>query len=131
MNQATLEEYRCRKCGRLFYIDAVERHSLDLDFGCPYGCDDNGERQRDVVGQIRETPDWCVDGSPGIRDYQVVLSFSREDFERSMNRRPKHQEEFDRWAFFMEKGLFEGNIDWGNIHACTREAMQCRGDDNE
>jgi len=133
MNQATLEKYRCRKCGRLFYINAMERHPLDLDFGCPYGCDDNGERERDVVAEIKETADCGVNDSPGIRDYQVVLSFSREHFERSMNRRPRDQEEFDRWAFFMEKGLFEGNIDRGNIHACTQEAMrrQRRGDDNE
>jgi hypothetical protein len=44
MNQITLEKYRCRECDRLFCIDAAERSALDLDFGCPYGCDDNGRR---------------------------------------------------------------------------------------
>jgi len=49
MNNVTLEEYRCRKCGRVFYINAAERSNLDLDFGCPYGCDDNGR----YVGAVR------------------------------------------------------------------------------
>ena len=51
MNDATLnlEAYRCRKCGRAFYIDGRERSDLDLDFGCPYGCDDNGRH----IGAVR------------------------------------------------------------------------------
>lgn len=49
MNCITMEEYRCRRCGQVFYIDAAERSALDLDFGCPYGCDDNGR----YIGQIR------------------------------------------------------------------------------
>jgi hypothetical protein len=61
MDQRTinLEEYRCRKCGRLFYINAVERNSLDIDFGCPYGCDDNGRHIRDIkarVNEVQEAP---------------------------------------------------------------------------
>ena len=54
MNEATLnlDKYRCRKCGRLFYIDAVERSDLDLDFGCPYGCDDNGRHMGKVRAEI-------------------------------------------------------------------------------
>ena len=54
MNHATvnLEQYRCRKCRRLFYIDPSERHSLDLDFGCPYGCDDNGRHVGTVGAEI-------------------------------------------------------------------------------
>jgi hypothetical protein len=123
-----LEEYRCRKCSRLFYINAAERSSLDIDFGCPYACDDNGERRRDVVAEVRETAEGPVNGPFGIKDHHVVLSFSGEDFERSMNRRPKDQGEFDRWAFFMEKGLLEGNIDWDNVHECTREAMHKAGE---
>jgi hypothetical protein len=129
MNETfNLEEYRCRKCRRLLYVNAVERSSLDIDFGCPYGCDDNGERLRGVVAEVRETAEGRVNGPFGIKDYQVVLSFSGEHFERSMNRRPKDQGEFDRWAFFMEKGLLEGNIDWDNIHECTREAMHKAGE---
>ena len=55
MNQRTinLEEYWCRKCGRLFYINAVERNSLDIDFGCSYGCDDNGRHVRDIKTEVK------------------------------------------------------------------------------
>ena len=49
MNQVTLKQYRCRKCDRVFYINAAERSSLDLDFGCPYGCDDIGRQ----IGEVR------------------------------------------------------------------------------
>jgi len=48
-----LEQYQCRQCGRLFYINAMDRGSLDLDFGCPYGCDDNGRHVRDIRTQVK------------------------------------------------------------------------------
>jgi len=127
MNQATLEEYRCRKCGRLFYIDGMDRHPLNMDFGCPHGCDDGSERMRDIVAEIKETADGRVNDFH-IRDYQIVLLLSPEEFELSMGRMPEDQEEFDRWAFFVEKGLLEGNIDWDNIRECTREAMLTAGE---
>jgi len=51
MKHATLslEGYRCRQCGRGFYVNAAERRDLDLDFSCPYGCDDNGR----YIGAVR------------------------------------------------------------------------------
>jgi len=52
MNQVTLEQYRCRKCGRVFYINGMERSNLDLDFGCPYGCDDNGRYIRQIRAEV-------------------------------------------------------------------------------
>jgi len=129
MNPATLnlEEHRCRRCNRVFYIDATQRHSFDLDFGCPYGCDDNGERERDITAEIKAVAGRCVTHSRGIKCYHVVISFSCDDFQDCMKRKPNDQLEFDRWAFFMEKGLFEGNIDWDNIYACACSAMLCEG----
>jgi len=35
-----LEEYRFRRCDRSFYIGSADHGSLELDFSCPYGCDD-------------------------------------------------------------------------------------------
>ena len=48
-----LEQYRCRSCKRLFYINPMDRSSLDLDFGCPYGCDDSGKHVRDISIEIQ------------------------------------------------------------------------------
>ena len=48
-----LEQYQCRGCGRFFYINAMDRSSLDLDFGCPYGCDDNGKHVRDIDTEVK------------------------------------------------------------------------------
>jgi len=85
MNHATLnlEEYRWRKCGRVFYIDGMDRHPLNLDFGCPHGCDDGSERMRDIVADIKEAVDGRVNDLSRIKDYEVVLSLSEEDFERA------------------------------------------------
>ena len=49
-----LEQYQCRKCGRLFYINAMDRSPPDLGFGCPYACDDNGRHVRDIKAKIEE-----------------------------------------------------------------------------
>jgi hypothetical protein len=43
-----LEKYRCRKCGRNFYINKDDKEAWDLDFGCVFGCDDNGRHVRDI-----------------------------------------------------------------------------------
>lgn len=122
-----LEEYRCRQCRRLFYIDAVQRTSLDIDFGCPYGCDDNGERVRSITVGI-EDPAVRHDVT-GIKDHQIMMELCEGDFEQSMHRKPRDQEEFDEWACLAEKGLLNGHIDWDIIYECTREAMP--GDQDE
>lgn len=123
-----LEEYRCRRCGRLFYIDAVERSSLDIDFGCPYGCDDAGERVRDIVAQITEEANGRVNDFQVIKDYRVTLSFLPGEFELSMGRSPRDQDEFDAWATLVEKGLLNGHVDWDILYQCACEAMQDEGE---
>lgn len=47
-NSLQLEEYRCRRCSRSFYLGSGERGSLEFDFGCPYGCDDDGRHVRRI-----------------------------------------------------------------------------------
>jgi hypothetical protein len=47
-----LEQYRCLRCGRLFYIHAMDRRDLDLDFGCPYGCDDSGMHMQSIRTEV-------------------------------------------------------------------------------
>jgi hypothetical protein len=48
-----LEQYQCRSCKRLFYINGIERSELDLDFGCPYGCDTGGKHVRDIKVEVK------------------------------------------------------------------------------
>jgi len=129
MNQATLnlEEYRCRKCRRLFYIDAADCHPLNLDFGCPHGCDDESERMRGIVAEMKEAMDGRVNDFSRIRGYKVVLSLSAEDFERSMGRAPEDQKEFDAWAAQAEDVLCD-LIDWNAVFECAHEAFQDAGE---
>lgn len=131
MNQETLnlEEYRCRKCGQLFYINAVERSSLDIDFGCAYGCDDAGERVRDIVAQIKEEADRRINDFQAIKDYTVTLSFLPGEFEMSMGRSPRDQDEFDAWATLVEKALLNGHVDWDILYQCACEAVEHLGDE--
>lgn len=49
-----LEQCQCRKCGRFFYINKMDKSYLDLDFGCPFSCDDNGRHVRDIKTEIKE-----------------------------------------------------------------------------
>ena len=131
MNPATmnLEEYRCRKCGRVFYIDATERRPLDLDFGCPYGCGDNGERERDIVAEIKKTADGRVNDFAAIRDYRIVLWLLPGEFELSTGRSPEDQAEFDAWAARVEDSLLNGYVDWDTLYRCAFDAIENGGDE--
>ncbi len=127
-DQKMVERYRCRACGRAFYVEVAERSPLDLDFGCPYGCDDNGEAGGTAsVQPIEVESSRAADGK--IRDHRIVLTLCAGDFEASMHRKPRDQEEFDEWAGLAEKGLLNGHIDWGIIYDCTADAMPGEDDD--
>ena len=63
-----------------------------------------------------------------IKEYQITLTFCPEEFELSMGRKPKNQEEFDEWARLAEKGLLNGHIDWDILYECTCDAMVQQGD---
>ena len=58
-----------------------------------------------------------------IKEREIVLKFCAGDFEQSMGRKPKSQEEFDEWAILAEKGLLNGHIDWDILYECTKDAM--------
>lgn len=58
-----------------------------------------------------------------INDYRITIALCEGDFERSMGRKPKDQEEFNKWAALAEKGLLNGHIDWDIIYECTKDAM--------
>jgi hypothetical protein len=34
-----------------------------------------------------------------IKDYRIVIELCEEEFELSMGRKPKDQQEFDEWAY--------------------------------
>ena len=63
-----------------------------------------------------------------MKEYKVVLAICPEEFELSMGRKPKSQQEFDEWARLAEKGLLNGHIDWDILYECTCDAMTRQGD---
>jgi len=62
-----------------------------------------------------------------IKAYQIVIELSENEFQRSMGREPRNQDEFDRWAQLAEKGLLNGHIDWDILYECTCDAMRPMG----
>jgi hypothetical protein len=58
-----------------------------------------------------------------INEHKITITLCEGDFEQSMGKEPKDQEEFDEWAGFAEKGLLNGHIDWNIIYECTKDAM--------
>jgi len=59
-----------------------------------------------------------------IKEHKIVVTLCAGDFEASMARKPRSQEEFDEWAYLAEKGLLNGHTDWQILYECTAEAMQ-------
>ena len=59
-----------------------------------------------------------------VRDHQLVISLTAADFRQSMGREPKDQDEFEKWALLIKKGLLNGHIDWDILYECTREAIR-------
>jgi len=62
--------------------------------------------------------------SEEIKDYQIVIQLSVEDFKASMGRRPMDQREFDTWARLLREKLVNGHIDWHVVYTCTRDALR-------
>lgn len=58
------------------------------------------------------------------REYTITLTLCGGDFEASMGRMPHDDEEFEEWAYLLEKGLLNGHIDWDVLYACARDAMR-------
>ena len=57
-----------------------------------------------------------------IRDCEIVLSLCPEEFEMSMGRKSKDQEEIYERARLADKGLLNGYIDWDLLYECTCDA---------
>jgi hypothetical protein len=64
-------------------------------------------------------------GSTKVDDYRISIVLCEGDFERSMGRKTKGQEEFNEWAALAEKGILNGHVDWDIICECTKDAMPC------
>lgn len=56
-------------------------------------------------------------------EHTSTLTSCEGDFEMSMGRAPRDDDEFEEWAYLCEKGLLNGHIDWDILFVCAREAM--------
>ncbi len=59
----------------------------------------------------------------GIRSYRIKLTLEESDFEMSMGRKPKSQNEFEEWAYLFENSLRNEHIDWNILCERTRKAL--------
>lgn len=58
-----------------------------------------------------------------MREHTITLTLTEGDFEMSMGRKPRDEDEFEEWARLCEKGLCNGHIDWDIVLECARDAM--------
>ena len=61
MKEMVLEQYQCRRCGRFWYIEKGDKSDFDMDYGCPYGCDDNGRHTRTITVRVMKDNPQRVD----------------------------------------------------------------------
>lgn len=56
LTRTTLEllQFECLTCGRLFYINRLDKNSVNASFGCPFGCDDDGKFKRVICTQVQK-----------------------------------------------------------------------------
>ena len=62
-----------------------------------------------------------------VKDHQIIISLSAGVFELSIGRKPRDEDEFEKWALLLEKGLLNGHIDWDILYGCTRDAIGSSG----
>jgi hypothetical protein len=55
--EAHLIQYECETCGRYFYVKESDKSELDIEFGCPSGCDDAGKPVRKIVFETKSITD--------------------------------------------------------------------------
>ena len=48
-----LEQYRCLHCGRVFYINVMDKSDRDVELICPYGCSGNGQSAKNSHAQVQ------------------------------------------------------------------------------
>ncbi len=58
-----------------------------------------------------------------VRDHRIVISLSAADFEQSMGRKPRDEDDFEKWALLMKKVLLNGHVGWDILYECTRDAI--------
>ena len=61
-----------------------------------------------------------------IKPHEIIFEICEGDFIDSLNRPPKNQEEFDQWAYYVEKGMRNGHIDWNILYKCANEAANLK-----
>ena len=61
-------------------------------------------------------------------EHTITLTLCESDFEMSMGRKPRDDEEFEERAYLCEKGLRNGHIDWDVLFECAKEAMPVGAD---
>ena len=75
MQKMVLEQYQCETCGRFFYINKGDKSSFDINYGCPYGCDDAGRHTRTltvIVDAVEDAPVIAKCQSCGSENLELI-----------------------------------------------------------
>ncbi len=131
---AHLIQYECETCGRYFYVKEGDKSELDIEFGCPFGCDDAGKPVRNIIfetksitdlrtGEITTHENKSSTDEPiakytlGWEDVKAFCEKRGIDFNRLSE---DQRSDIEHYA---QKGL-ESQIDWEIVIDCALHALK-------
>ncbi|WAM22646.1 MAG: hypothetical protein OI715_00705 (plasmid) [Candidatus Methanoperedens sp.] len=132
--EAHLIQIECETCGRYFYVKEGDKSNLDIEFGCPFGCDCAGKPVRKIIFEtksitdlrtgettthenISSTDEPIAKYTLGWEDVKTFCEKRGIDFSRlSENKRS----DIEHYA---QKGL-ESQIDWEVVIDCALQALK-------
>jgi hypothetical protein len=131
--EAHLIQYECETCGRYFYVKEGDKSELDIEFGCPFGCDDAGKPARKIIFETKSITDLRtgetatnenISTDEPIAKYTLrwedVKAFCEKrgiDFSRLSE---DQRSDIEHYA---QKGL-ESQIDWEIVVECALQALK-------
>ncbi len=133
-SEAHLIQYECETCGRYFYVKEGDKSELDIEFGCPFGCDDAGKPVRKIIFETKSITDLrtgktTTHESISCTDEPIAKYTLRWDDVKALCE--KRGIDFSRLSedqrsdieHYAQKGL-ESQIDWEIIIDCALHALK-------
>jgi hypothetical protein len=130
---AHLIQYECETCGRYFYVKEGDKSELDIEFGCPFGCDCAGKPVRKIIFETKSITDLRTGETTTLKDLSSTdepiakYTLGWEDVEAFCEKRGidfsrLSEDQRSDIEHYAQKGL-ESQIDWEVIIECALQAL--------
>jgi hypothetical protein len=58
-----------------------------------------------------------------MMEHTMIFTVDEYDFKEAVGRKPKNIGEFNEWAGYVEKGLFNGHIQYDILFGCAADCL--------